>query len=161
LIAGFQWPEPEDAHDEKLISDVREYGLHIINVFADDSGPGWSFTVGLFLNYSHPEVLIYGLKERQSHLILNDLRDHVATGETFLSGARTDALLQGHDVCFLDVPLEQYPDHLGYAMWFYRSLPEPFPCVQLVWPDKANKFPWEQGYDKSYSDLQPLLAAPQ
>lgn len=35
LIPGFQWPEPEDASDEKLISDVLEYGVHIINVFTE------------------------------------------------------------------------------------------------------------------------------
>jgi hypothetical protein len=82
LIPDFRWPDPEDGPDEKIISDVREYGVHILNVFADDAGPGWSFST-------------------------------------------------------------------------------PFPCVQLVWPDKGNHFPWEDGYDKNYLDLQPILGPPQ
>jgi len=161
LIPDFRWPDPEDGPDEMIISDVREYGVHILNVFAEDGGPGWAFSIGLYLNYNHPEVLIYGLKQQQSHLILNDIREHVALGETFLAGSRTGALLRGYDVCFLDVPFNAYENHLGYAMWFYGSLPTPFPCVQLVWPDKGNRFPWEDGYDKSYLDLQPILDPPQ
>ena len=160
MIPNFRWPRPKDPPDDKLIADVREYGVHIINVFADDTGPGWSFTIGLYLNYHHPEVLIFGLKDRQSHLILNDIREKIASGGKFLAGTRTDLFLQGYDVTFIDVPLSAYPDHLGYALWFYRSLPDSFPCVQLVWPDRENKFPWEAGYDNAYSELQPILAPP-
>jgi len=47
--------------------------------------------------------------------------------------------------------------HLGYASWFYQSLKQPFPALQLVWPDKQNRLPWEPGYDQRFSKKQPML----
>jgi uncharacterized protein DUF4262 len=158
MIPNFRWPEPESPPDEKLISNVREYGCHIIRVFATESGPAFAYSVGMYLNYGQPEVIVFGLSVEHAHVILNDICRHAARGERFVAGDRTDQFLQGFDVCFTEVPLEVYPEYLGFALWFYRSLSEPFPAVQLVWPDRAGKFPWELGYDHGFDRLQPLLS---
>ena len=72
-------PEPEDASDEKLISDIRTYGWHCIHV-ADEHHPehaaqnaalgphpiydaAFSYTVGLSLTLDHPE-LVLGIRSR-------------------------------------------------------------------------------------------------
>jgi Domain of unknown function (DUF4262) len=55
------------------------------------------------------------------------------------------------------VPLAAYQKYLGTAIWFYRSLPRPFRCIQIVWPDEAGKFPWDGNYDARYKGIQPVL----
>lgn len=44
-------------------------------------------------------------------------------------------------------------------MWklieYYKN--DQFPAMQLVWPDNANRFPWEEGFAHSLTDKQPLL----
>ena len=159
MIANFRWPKPEGLPDEKLISDVREYGCHILRVFADESGPEFAYSVGMYLSYGQPEVIIFGLPADTAQTILNDICEHAARGERFFAGNTTDKLLQAHDVCFTEVPPAAYADHFGFALWFYKSLPERFPAIQLVWPDRAGKFPWEPGYDHSLDHLQPVLSS--
>jgi hypothetical protein len=78
--------------------------------------------------------------------------------EQFLADTRTDGLLKGLDVCFVDVAPAYYPDYLGYATWFYQSLDDGFPVVLMVWPDRQGRFPWEPGHDSSFGPLQPILS---
>jgi hypothetical protein len=49
-----------------------------------------------------------------------------------------------------------YREHVGYARWFYRG--DEFPLLQLVWPDKAGRFPGEPGANPALARQQPLLA---
>lgn len=44
----------------------------------------------------------------------------------------------------------------GYAVAFYRvySKPERLTAVQLFWPDKAGRFPFEHGCDSEVMTLQ-------
>ena len=36
-----------------------------------DVAPGWAFTIGLFENFRHPEVTIFGMNAESRHAILN------------------------------------------------------------------------------------------
>jgi hypothetical protein len=157
MVSNFDWPTPENQADEKLLSNVRKYGCHIVTIWADEIGPLYTFSIGLFLNYKQPEVIIFGLEPETASILINDIRDLAASGERFFAGDRTDKLLMGNDACFIEVPVNAYPDYLGIAIWFYRSMTEPFPCVQLVWPDRAGKFPWQAGYDSGFKTIQPML----
>jgi len=65
-----------DECERKVISDVREYGWHCLNVLEDKKGPGFSFSIGLFETWQHPELILVGLKSKVAHAIL----DLVATG---------------------------------------------------------------------------------
>lgn len=53
----FEWPEPEDAVDVKLIADVKEYGCHVMNIFVDENGPEWSFSLAFYVNFSYDASL--------------------------------------------------------------------------------------------------------
>jgi hypothetical protein len=48
-------------------------------------------------------------------------------------------------------------DYLGTSLWFYRSVGRFFPVLQIVWPDKQCRFPWESGFDEKARELQPVL----
>jgi hypothetical protein len=158
MISDFEWPTAVEPGDEKLIADVREHGCHLMSVFGTESTQPFTYSIGLFLNYEHPEIIVFGLPGNKAGPIINGVRDLVQAGTRFDAGSTSDEILQRHSVTFLEVEDEQYGDHLGFALWFYRSLlPETFPCLQLVWPDKKGLFPWQRDFDGSLKDLQPLL----
>ncbi len=160
LLPGFRWRDPEDDHDRKLLDDVRKYGCHIVGVFPDDHGPGFCFSIGLYLNCLHPEIIVTGLRDHQAAAIINDIASRARKDHLFRDGDTSLELAVDLPVTFREVDLDFYPDYLGYAMWFYSSLPRPFPCLQLVWPDPQGRFPWEPGFEERFRALQPLLFAP-
>ena len=47
--------------DKKLLDDVETYGWHVIKVMADETGPGFGYSVGFFRTFGHPEAIIIGL----------------------------------------------------------------------------------------------------
>jgi hypothetical protein len=51
----------KDASERKVLEDIAEYGWHCVNIFAEDDLPPYSFTVGVFDTYKHPELIIFGL----------------------------------------------------------------------------------------------------
>lgn len=64
-------PEPADDGDRKLLSDIHEFGWHVVNVPGDERAPAWCFTVGLQHSYGHPELVIVGLPLDTGHAVLN------------------------------------------------------------------------------------------
>jgi hypothetical protein len=157
MLPDFQMPAAEDEHDQKLLSDVKQYGWHVPHIFADENGPGFSFSVGLYLKFGHPEILVMGLEQPVAHKFINLIGGYVSTGRVFRQGERTDDLAQGSPSSFIPIAIEHYQQYLGYGIWFYRSLKQPFPALQLVWPDEQGRFPWENDYDKRFFKLQKLL----
>jgi hypothetical protein len=154
MFEDFKWPKPEEEADETLIRNVRERGCHILGVDAD---PPFSFSIGLALNYGQAEIVIFGLAPSKAAAIINIVRDDAAAGKKYVANDVSSDILVNGKVCFVDVPLEAYDKYLGTAIWFYRKSPRPFPCLQLVWPDRAGRFPWETEFDVVFKRDQPIL----
>jgi hypothetical protein len=141
--------------EERIVSDVKEYGFHIGLIGEDDYLPGFAYTIGLYQTYRHPEIICFGLKPNVLGVILNHAGDLIK-GDTSLAAGRLYAgFLEGYQVQFLPVREEHYPDYLGYAGWFYQGWE--FPVLQLLWPDKGQLFPWEPGFNPNWKFKQPLL----
>jgi hypothetical protein len=97
MLADFQMPVAEDEHDRKLLSDVTQYGWHVPHILADDSGPGYSFSVGLYLKFGHPQILVMGLSQPVAHQLINLAASHISSGKAFRPRERTNDLAQ--DFC--------------------------------------------------------------
>jgi len=52
------------------------------------------------------------------------------------------------------VPIIRGADE-GESRWFYGG--DDFPCLQIVWPDRAGRFPWEADFDAQFEGNQPDL----
>lgn len=157
-LADFSMPSADDPGDEKLLSDVRDFGWHIVAIAADDEGPGFAFTVGLYLRTLQPEVLIMGVPQDPSMRVLNSIGEFLIGGGVLSEGQRYPKFVDRCDVVFRRVAIKHYRDYLGYARWFYRSLQGDFPVVQCIWPDLQGIFPWEDGYTERFRVLQRDLA---
>jgi hypothetical protein len=56
---------------------------------------------------------------------------------------RVAGLIEGYDCELRKVQKSQYHDFFGYALWFYGG--NEFDALQIVWPDKSHRFPWDEG----------------
>jgi len=70
-----------------------------------------------------------------------------------------DEVFENLSVMLVDVHPKFYREFLGTALWFYRSIGRDFPVLQIVWPDKRGRFPWDADFDERTRDRQPVLAA--
>jgi hypothetical protein len=149
------------ASDTKVLNDIQFYGWHVTKVFASgaETEPEWAFSVGLFHSYCHPEVIIFGLKLDICMALVNEIGGQVKVGKKYdVAGEYDDILRDPYKCAFRFVQKQYYHDYLGYARWFYES--DPFPTLQCFWPDKAGRFPWDEGCEPFVRDAQPLLYVP-
>ena len=142
--------------DARMQADIATYGWHVIEVFEDDEGPGFAFTIGLHKRFEHPELIVFGLPLDTMHLMLNAAGEAVRAGHVFTAGQTSDAILNGYDCTFRPVPHRHYEAYLGSARWYYEG--DDFPALQLIWPDREHHYPWAAPADAWIRSAQPVLA---
>lgn len=147
--------EADDDGDRKLISLIAEGGWNVIYVPEDEHGPGFAFTIGLFTNFGHPELAMVGLRRELMHSVLNHLGDDIRKGARLMHGSRADDVLEGVTCAFVAADRVHYPEWFGYARWWYRG--DEFPVLQVVWPDKENRLPWDPGVNPVLARQEPVL----
>ena len=76
-------PRCEGLDDEKLVADVKEYGWHVVKIVEKDETPGWAFSVGLYKNFNHPEIVVFGLNDEVAHFLINAIGGEVRAGKRF------------------------------------------------------------------------------
>lgn len=142
-----------DESEQNVLGHVEHHGWNVTNISDQDGEPGWAFTIGLFENYRHPEVIIFGMSPESRHPILNWIGDNVRGGKPFTAGREHDWVLKGHNCWSREVAKRWYRDLLGWAVWFYGG--NEFPAVQCLWPSKDGVYPWAD--DAAFFSPQPLL----
>jgi len=147
------------AVEKKIADDVNRYGLHIVQIPPTPKDDGFSFSVGLYKNYGHAEIIIFGQKTEWQAAVLNVLADEIKEGNTFQDDQKYPDIIPNH-LCAIHAVADpqSYIDYVGMALWYYREIhpiDHAFPLLQAIWPDLAGRFPWDAGYDPGYR--QPLL----
>jgi hypothetical protein len=134
-----------------------EPGWQVLGIAAapDENLPGFAYTVGLFANFHHPEILVFGLPISTAHQLLNELGHRIKTGEVISSDCPYTDIVQGYPVLFKPIKAEFLEDYFGIAMRFYGQAQ--FTALQMCWTDKATRYPWEEGFDPQMKLAQPLL----
>lgn len=157
-MSGRPLPEPEDDHDRFILGHIATRGWAVLGITEDDNDElpaGYSFSVGIHHTLGQPEILVMGLKPETATAFINDVGDRMRAGQRFAAGDRTDDLAQGLPTAFVEVSPRYYREYVGYALWLNRG-PD-FPMLQLVWPDKAGRFPREPDYDARFFAPQRVL----
>ena len=148
----------EDDRERKVVSDIEEFGWHVAMIPEDDEGPSFAYSIGLFKNFGHPEIIIFGLGVEVLHGMINLIGEEVRQGRRFADGESASGILEGFDVRFRGVAREHYHEHIGYARWFYEG--DDFPVLQCLWPDREGRFPSDPDFPDSLRPRQPSLAPP-
>lgn len=152
--------DTHEEHDrqakEAIKENIEKYGCHLALFEADNYLPAFAYSIGLYKKFDHPEIICFGLPTDLMGSLLNHARDLVKQGETLVPNKLYSGFLNGYDIQFIPVDEAFYPDYLGYGGWYYDESFD-FPILQLVWPDKEQRFPWEENFNPDWQFLQPLL----
>src|SRR6476469_10971713 len=146
-MSGDELPVPEDAVEEKLVADVREYGWHCVLVGGEGRAAReapYAYTVGLTHSYGHPELVLVG-RWQHAHGFLGAAVDVVREGTRLAPGDESDDVLEGYPVRFGAVSAARRADLLSRAVWLYRH--RPFESLQVLLPDGGGRMPDEPDYD--------------
>ncbi len=142
--------------EERIKSNVKQFGCHIELIEWSGYGPPFAYTIGLWETYKHPELIMFASKTEVLGVILNGIRDEIAHGKTYLANEKYLGLIEGFEVLMLPVQKENYQDYWGYAGWYYGYTWD-FPVLQVLFPDKSNRWPWDEQFDPAWKYIQPLL----
>lgn len=138
--------------DERTIGHIEEFGCSVVSVKRTQHGLGWSYTIGVFDTCGQPELIAVGLVPETAHFALNAAAKLLRAGVDLTSGRYGD--LVGAVECeFRPVDPKWIEQLMGWAMWYYGGID--FPVLQVVYPDLENRFPTDEGFDKSFE--QPLM----
>lgn len=152
-------PTARNDYERSVIANVDRFGWHCTSVAASpgEASPAFSYTVGLQHAYGQPEFILFGLSSPVAHGILSTLADAARSGAMFPLDRPCDALVEGFDCVFLPVPRMQAEAYALSAVWFYGG--QEFPLYQVIWPNRAGRYPWMPGYADDPAHAQPVLAS--
>lgn len=148
-------PQKLSDYECKLVEQVRKYGWRSTSVA--DSDPAFTYTTGFWLTLQQPEVIVFDFPSDLAHDVLGQMFRELQRGRVLPTGEPLEKLLGGERVYLFPVKEPAVSQFLRSGHWFYKKAT--FPCLQLVWPDAAGRFPWEDGFDATLADLQPDLSA--
>jgi hypothetical protein len=165
-IAGFEWPEPEEPFDLEFFRGILEKGAFVLSNDARDGRQAHSYSVGLYLNFLHPEIVILGVSSDLAVEGISKVRTLASSGVTLETGEeRADIFDLPRPVRFLTVESDLGKmEYLDHAAWFYRSLffkvqpsiQHKFPVLQAVWADKRGFYPDDPRCDETVRKVQAL-----
>lgn len=145
----------DNEDDQKTNSDIEKYGLTVIVIEATEYLPSFAYSIGLWKKFGHPELISFGLTTKTLHAIINLAADLVKSGQKIqVNKTYTDFFETGKSV-FLAVDKRNIRDYFGYAIDYYNTID--FPALQLVWTDRNDRFPWDEGFEEEFIYKQPLL----
>ncbi|MDB5128379.1 DUF4262 domain-containing protein [Mucilaginibacter sp.] len=143
--------------DEKLEDDIRQYGLQVLHILEDESGPGFSYSIGLFKTYGHAEIIMVGLKQDLMHILINDMAEEIKKGKTYSPFEFEADILDDFDCYIIDVDKPYYYSYARQAQNYYGG--DDFPLIQCIYPTVKGIYPWEDEWPENIKDLQPILGS--
>lgn len=141
--------------EEAITSTVEKHGWFVAKFKATNYQPSFAYTIGLWKNFGHPELIVFGLGINSLQGLLNAIGEYIQKGESIEAGKYYDDFIDGHLSTFLEVHPSSIKDYFGYGMWFNEY--KEFKALQMVWPDRQNHFPWDEEAEQNFRFTQPLL----
>jgi hypothetical protein len=137
--------------DEWVRATVADVGWAVVAV---SGGVPYAFTIGLRRSYGLPEVAMFGLREQDMQIWLNNcaelLRDR---GKPFADGDPFARVIERFPVQTRAVHPSWHPALFGALGRHYGTLD--VPVQQVVWPDRDGRWPWDAAATASCRERQP------
>ena len=143
---------------QAVAEDIRTVGWSVSAVLGDEIAPPWAYTVGLWLSHQGPELTMFGLPVEHMTVILNSIGERIAHGAPIEAGDRIDGICP----CSLAIR----PVHESWRMTSMFAVSDRYhgyvrpPYLQVVWPDRRDRYPGDAGFQFKYEGRQPLLWLP-
>ncbi|WP_028050785.1 DUF4262 domain-containing protein [Cellulomonas sp. URHD0024] len=144
----------ENEHEEKVVHSVLEHYVHIIWVPAGEGPdePTFAYTIGLWHQARHPELVMTGQRPELMHRSLNAAADRVRAGYRLTPGMSAEGVIGGFPVAVEELTRRTVEVTATYSSWFHRG---PIDAVQLVWTDMDGIWPWQPGAHELTRERQP------
>lgn len=130
----------------KLRANIEKFGYTFLNVGGGNNNPGFTYTLGRCIK-DQPEFLVIG--NLNPHTVQNIIYDIVEKAEEkgeLVLGERTD--LANVRFFLKEVYSEDLFDNWIVQVPYVTNVSEEnIRCVQTIWADINNLFPWEKGYN--------------
>jgi hypothetical protein len=120
--------------DREILKKIEKYGWYLLSVHGNAPYPDFTFSIGLYEHYGHPEFVVAGLDPELSAWLLNRLGDQVRDGRAFDASNRVSGvLLNDGCVALKAIERSRYGPLFGTAIWYYGG--DKFPMLQVFTPD--------------------------
>ena len=143
---------------QAVADDLQTVGWSVSAVLGDHLAPPWAYTVGLWLSHQGPELTMFGLPVEDMTAILNSVASQIINGEAVGPGDE----IEGICPC----PLAIRPVHASWRETTLFAVSDRYhgyvrpPFLQVVWPDRKDRYPGDPGFQGRYEGRQPHLWLP-
>lgn len=146
----------------KVTNAIERDRLWHVTFIDDGTSPRRAFTTGLWANFRHPEICVFGPSEQTAFELLDVIGDAVRNGQGgFRPKTPYADFLDGAAVEFVRVDEAWYEQFFPTAVWYYCERLQPaqgFPMLQCVLPYAENgAFPWDVEWPEHLDRWQPVL----
>jgi hypothetical protein len=146
---------PFDDYIKRGREIISQHGWMVQAVLPDEVQPSFSYTVGLSqAPFHHPEIFLVGFHPEQARPLLNVAGEHVKKGRRFDRETLSDQVIEGLPAAFRPIKSRSTVRHSSAGR---AILGRAFDAVQLILPDAAGLFPWDEGCDPQYAAVQTSL----
>lgn len=98
---------------------------------------------------------MFGLEPEVTEELLAEIAELIADGGRFEAGQSYDDVLVGYPICFGRVTAAQVAAQFDAVRQASGAVD--VPMLQLVYPDKHGRWPWQPGVRSGFRELQPVL----
>jgi hypothetical protein len=151
LMSGEHGPMNADECPRTISDLVANHGWAAVGV---DGSPPFVYTTGLGALAGHAELIVVGLPNETGKWLLDQAVSAIRDGRTFSPGDTVHGLMGSYDIGVVQVSPDKL-ESLAFAADQYGGFT--FDAVQLVWPDRDGRFPWDLDVDPRLAASQPLL----
>jgi Domain of unknown function (DUF4262) len=147
----------EDAMPElntaELIAKYGWKGIYVAPCQHDSENfVPFEYTIGM-TELGLPELIVFALSWRVCHGALEGAIDVLRKEGCPVDGQISQKVLQDFPVVFKTLPPDQTNKLYTCQAAFYYE-PRLVSVMQIVWPDKAGRFPWQPGCDSKIVNAQ-------
>ena len=142
--------------DQDVQDNIDKFGLTVRYVFSTTGDlPSFSYSIGLFKSYGHPEIIMIGLKEQLGHTLINNMAFDIKKGGIFTPFIYQPDILDDFNCYFIEVAKGNYDEYVGGCQRYYAG--DEFPLLQCIYPTVKGIYPWEDEWPEDIKNLQPIL----
>lgn len=113
--------------------------------------PSYCYSVGFSKNLGHPEVYMVGFPFELTTSLINVVGNSIKEGMRFDKACYSDVIVEGYPVAFMPLDRRSVIRHSAIGR---NMLNQMFDEVQMFLPDTAGLFPWDNGCDRRYAEIQ-------
>ena len=149
--------EPNNDFEEKILKNVKKHGYQLNGIVGSEGGePPFMYSVGFWVTFGHPEIIIVGLHSDTAIRIFGMINEHLKEGgQHFEQDEIYAEFIEGYECGFINVIPDKIKEYLLSSCWLYGE--NSFPALQLVFQDENHLWPWDDEASDQFVWNQPLL----